>query len=71
MEPTYCPYCGEQHLDELDPTELIVDNHRWIIYHYECRVCNEVFDKIYLEDEFDEMDELDEDEGDSGGRLWS
>ncbi|MEF3254177.1 MAG: hypothetical protein K6348_01215 [Deferribacterales bacterium] len=69
MEPTYCPYCGEDALEELDPTELVVDNQRWIIYHYECAVCNEVFDKIYIDDNVDEL--LIDNEEDDKEKLWS
>ncbi|KAA0256819.1 hypothetical protein FHQ18_11865 [Deferribacter autotrophicus] len=51
MEPVFCPYCGEQNLEELNPTEIMVDNDLWIIFHYECQSCGEVFDKIYLKGE--------------------
>ncbi|MCX8083407.1 MAG: hypothetical protein N3C60_00580 [Calditerrivibrio sp.] len=66
MEPTFCPYCGEEHLDELDPTELMVDNQKWLIYHYECQACGEVFDKIFIDEDFEELDDKDDEE-----RLWS
>jgi DNA-directed RNA polymerase subunit RPC12/RpoP len=51
--PKYCPYCGSKNLEELIPTELLVDNISWVINHYECQDCLEVFEKIILpEDEY-------------------
>ncbi|MGC8769482.1 hypothetical protein [Calditerrivibrio sp.] len=67
MEPSFCPYCGEDHLDELDPTELMVDNQKWIIYHYECKVCGEIFDKIFIDEDYGDIEDDDDDEN----RLWS
>jgi DNA-directed RNA polymerase subunit RPC12/RpoP len=49
--PKYCPYCGSENLEELQPTELLIGNNYWFIYHYGCSVCLEVFDKITLESE--------------------
>ncbi|MDY6820075.1 MAG: hypothetical protein SVN78_00455 [Deferribacterota bacterium] len=56
LTPKYCPYCGKKLIEELDSTELIVDNTKWVINHYECQSCLEVFDKINIEDE-DFLDE--------------
>ena len=50
MNPTFCPYCGERELEQIDSTELTVDNTPWIIYHYECQQCREIFDKIFIND---------------------
>jgi DNA-directed RNA polymerase subunit RPC12/RpoP len=49
--PKYCPYCGSRNLEELMPTELLVDNLPWLIKHYECQSCLEVFDKIMQSDD--------------------
>jgi len=68
MEPIFCPYCGMKRLEELDPTEVMMDNDIWIIYHYECQECAEVFDKILLKDE-SFMDEFDGDNDEKG--YWS
>jgi len=70
MEPLFCPYCGEKNLEELDPTEIMVDNDLWIIYHYECQDCSEVFDKIVLRDE-DLMDDMLEDTDENEDGCWS
>ncbi|MGE4318156.1 MAG: hypothetical protein AB7E96_04535 [Deferribacterales bacterium] len=51
MKPEICPYCGERRLEELQPTEIMVDEMLWTIYHYECQFCTEVFDKIITEGE--------------------
>lgn len=68
MKPEICPYCGEKRLEELQPTEILVDNSLWTIYHYECQFCTEVFDKIITEGELeydmlrdDLEDDIDED----------
>jgi len=63
MEPIFCPYCGKQKLEELSPTEIVVDNDVWIIFHYECQECREVFDKIYLKDEDIEFEGYNEENG--------
>lgn len=60
MKPEICPYCGEKRLEELQPTEILVDNSLWTIYHYECQFCTEVFDKIVTEGDL-EYDILNED----------
>lgn len=59
MKPEICPYCGEKRLEELQPTEVVVDDMLWTIYHYECQFCTEVFDKIIPEGdlEFDVTEE--------------
>lgn len=69
MKPEICPYCGEKRLEELMPTEIMVDNSLWTIYHYECQFCTEVFDKIVTEGDLeydvtaaDIYDGLDEDD---------
>ena len=51
LKPEICPYCGEKRLEELQPTEIMVDDTVWTIYHYECQFCTEVFDKIITEGE--------------------
>lgn len=51
VKPEMCPYCGEKRLEELQPTEVVIDEMLWTIYHYECQFCNEVFDKINPEGE--------------------
>lgn len=53
MKPEICPYCGERRLEELQPTEVVVDDMLWTIYHYECQFCTEVFDKIIPEGELE------------------
>jgi hypothetical protein len=53
MKPEICPYCGEKRLEELEPTEIMVDNSLWVIHHYECQFCTEVFDKIIPEGELE------------------
>lgn len=63
MEPIFCPYCGKQKLEELNPTEIVVDNDIWIIFHYECQECGEVFDKIFLKDEDVDLEGLNEENG--------
>ncbi|TYB33465.1 MAG: hypothetical protein FXF49_06025 [Flexistipes sinusarabici] len=70
MEPLFCPYCGEKNLEELEPTEIMVDNDLWIIYHYECQDCAEVFDKIVLRDE-DLMGGIPEDTDENEDGFWS
>lgn len=64
MEPIFCPYCGKQSLEELEPTELVVDNDVWYIMHYECKECLETFDKVVLKDV--DVDHFKEEEG-----YWS
>lgn len=65
MEPLFCPYCGEKSLNELEPSELLIDNDEWYIFHYECSKCRETFDKIVLKDvDIDENIEND-------GKFWS
>lgn len=66
MEPSYCPFCGNKNIELLEPTEMYVDSDIWIIYHYECQLCNEIFDKIYLKDEGALSDEIENED-----RLWS
>lgn len=62
MKPQICPYCGERRLEELEPTEIMVDNSLWVIHHYECQFCTEVFDKIIPEGELEyEVDDIDAD----------
>ncbi|ADD68504.1 hypothetical protein Dacet_1740 [Denitrovibrio acetiphilus DSM 12809] len=51
LKPEMCPYCGEKRLEELQPTEVVIDDMLWTIYHYECQFCSEVFDKIVPEGE--------------------
>jgi hypothetical protein len=68
MEPIFCPYCGLKRLEELDPTEIMVDNDIWIIYHYECQECAEIFDKILLKDE-GFIDDFNGEEDEKG--FWS
>jgi len=68
MEPIFCPYCGLKRLEELDPTEIMVDNDIWIIYHYECQECAEIFDKILLKDE-GLIDDFNGEEDEKG--FWS
>ncbi|TCK60549.1 hypothetical protein [Seleniivibrio woodruffii] len=53
MKPEICPFCGEKRLEELEPTEIMVDNSLWVIHHYECQFCTEVFDKIIPEGELE------------------
>jgi len=65
MEPIFCPYCGKKSLEELEPTELMVDNDVWYILHYECKECSEMFDRVLLKD-VDVNDFEDNEEG-----LWS
>jgi hypothetical protein len=65
MEPVFCPYCGNQKIEELEPTEMMVDNDMWYIFHYECNECGETFDKIVLKDVDIEDFKEDEDE------FWS
>lgn len=71
MEPLFCPYCGEKNLEELDPTEMIVDNDMWIIHHYECQDCAEIFDKIILRDEDLMMQDIMEEEDENEDGFWS
>ncbi|PLX70017.1 MAG: hypothetical protein C0603_03510 [Denitrovibrio sp.] len=49
IKPEMCPYCGEKRLEELQPTEVVIDDTLWTIHHYECQFCTEVFDKIITE----------------------
>lgn len=70
IKPEMCPYCGEKRLEELQPTEVVIDDILWTIHHYECQFCSEVFDKIIPEGEMqydifsDGLDsENDEDDG--------
>lgn len=69
MDPLFCPYCGEKEIEELDPTEMMVDDDFWIIYHYECQECSEIFDKILLKDEAVLDDMLGEEDNEEG--YWS
>ncbi|MGD9809379.1 MAG: hypothetical protein AB7E76_13400 [Deferribacterales bacterium] len=74
LKPEMCPYCGEKTLEELQPTEIVVDEMLWTIYHYECQFCSEVFDKIVPEGEmqydiFSEGLDSDIDEDDSEKRF--
>jgi len=67
IKPEMCPYCGEKRLEELQPTEIAVDEMLWMIHHYECQFCNEVFDKIIPEGEmeydlFSDLEAGDDDE---------
>ena len=50
MSPKFCPYCGSGRIEPLEPTELMVDDMKWIVYHYECQDCLEIFDKIFIND---------------------
>ncbi|WP_022849722.1 hypothetical protein [Limisalsivibrio acetivorans] len=61
MTPKYCPYCSETRLEELQPTEVAIDNVIWTIYHYECQFCGEIFDRIVPEGEL-EWEAMDEDD---------
>lgn len=74
IKPEMCPYCGEKRLEELQPTEVVIDDMLWTIYHYECQFCSEVFDKIIPEGEmqydvFSEGFESDSDEDDGEKRF--
>jgi hypothetical protein len=64
MIPKFCPYCGEQKLEELEPTEVAIDNTVWNIHHYECQFCTEIFDRIIPEGELD-WDSMDADDLDA------
>lgn len=74
IKPEMCPYCGEKRLEELQPTEVVIDDMLWTIYHYECQFCSEVFDKIIPEGEmqydiFSEGLDSDSDEDDGEKRF--
>jgi len=75
IKPEMCPYCGEKRLEELQPTEVVIDDTLWTIHHYECQFCTEVFDKIITEGELqydafaDDLD-IDSDE-DNGEKRFS
>lgn len=62
MKPQFCPYCGEKQLEELEPTEVMMENDVWTIHHYECQFCGELFDKIVPEgeDEWGGLVDMDE-----------
>lgn len=70
MVPIYCPFCSEQKLEELEPTEMFVDTDIWIIYHYECQSCHEIFDKVYLKEE-EAVSDIDEDGPIDQNTYWS
>ena len=73
-KPTMCPYCGEKRLEELQPTEVVIDDMLWTIYHYECQFCSEVFDKIIPEGEmqYDAFaEDFDSDDEDDGEKRFS
>jgi len=66
MEPIMCPFCGGGELIEEEESELETDDEYWVIYHWRCIDCGEVFDKVVAEP----LSEKFEDATDEGP-LWS
>jgi|GEM_PF-2052809 len=68
-DPALCPFCAGSLLQELEPSELELDDTVWIIYHWQCLECEDTFDKIVETDMFDEFEDEYEDE--EGGQAQS
>lgn len=66
MEPIMCPFCGGAELFEEEQTEIEADDEYWVIYHWRCADCNEVFDKITSQPISGAFEDV-EDEG----TIWS
>lgn len=67
MEPIMCPFCGGAELIEQEESELETDDEYWVIYHWHCSDCGEVFEKIVsrlLSEAFEDMEDED-------GPVWS
>jgi len=56
-EPIACPFCGGNLLQEMEPSELEIENSLWTIFHWQCLECEETFDKLAEEVLLDEFDE--------------
>ena len=61
-DPIVCPFCGGNLLQELEASELEIEDSLWTIFHWQCLECEETFDKL-AEDVF--TGEYDEEAGGS------
>jgi YgiT-type zinc finger domain-containing protein len=67
MEPIMCPFCGGAELVEQEESEIETDDEYWVIYHWHCSDCGEVFEKIVARPISEAFEDMEDDEG----PLWS
>ncbi len=67
MEPIMCPFCGGAELVEQEESEIETDDEYWVIYHWHCSDCGEVFEKIVTRPISEAFEDMEDDEG----PLWS
>jgi uncharacterized Zn finger protein len=69
MEPIMCPFCGGAELIEEEETELETEDEYWVVYHWRCPDCGELFDKVVTQPISEAYEDMEEEE--DGGPLWS
>ena len=56
-DPIACPFCGGNLLQELEPSELEIEDSLWTIFHWQCLECGETFDKLAEDVALDDFDD--------------